>query len=205
MVGLFLKVEILDGVLYVLLVVVWNVCQNFCCSGVIFVFLFNGVYIYDSVGMNKDEYCVLLYDLQIELVVMQCYFIVVNYCFVIVLEGCDVVGKDGLIKCIIEYFSLCDICVVVFGKFSECDCGSWYFQCYVLYLFSVGECVIFNCFWYNCVGVELVMGFCMCEEWDGFLDQVVFFECMQVEVGSVLLKYYLDVLCEEQVVWLEVC
>lgn len=148
--------------------------------------------------MTKDEYRALLHDLQIQLVAMQRHLIAGNHRLLILLEGRDAAGKDGLIKRITEHLSPRDTRVVALGKPSERDRGSWYFQRYVPHLPGAGECVIFNRSWYNRAGVEPVMGFCTREERDRFLDQVVPFERMQVEAGTVLLKYYLDVSRDEQ-------
>ncbi|MBO6796459.1 polyphosphate kinase 2 [Maricaulis sp.] len=160
-------------------------------------------YTHDSGGMNKDEYRAHLHDLQIELVAMQRHLIAGNHRLLILLEGRDAAGKGGLIKRITEHLSPRETRVIALGKPNARDRGSWYFQRYVPHLPSAGECVIFNRSWYNRAGVEPVMGFCTREERDSFLDQVVPFERMQVEAGTTLLKYYLDISREEQAARLE--
>ncbi len=58
--------------------------------------------------------------------------------------------------------------------------------------------VLFNRSWYNRAGVERVMGFCNDQEYHEFLETVVDYERLIVRSGIQLLKYYLDIDCEEQ-------
>lgn len=148
--------------------------------------------------MEKAEYQALKRDLQIELVSVQRHLIAAGHRLLIIFEGRDAAGKDGAIKRIVEHLSPRETRVVALGKPTDRERASWYFQRYVQQLPSGGEWVIFNRSWYNRAGVEPVMGFCTPEEAGSFLSQVVPFERMQVEGGTILLKYYLDVSREEQ-------
>ncbi|MBR9824411.1 MAG: polyphosphate kinase 2 [Alphaproteobacteria bacterium] len=148
--------------------------------------------------MNKDSYREILRDLQIGLVSLQRHLIASGHRLLVILEGRDAAGKDGAIKRIVEHLSPRETRVVALGKPNRREKGSWYFQRYVNHLPSAGEWVIFNRSWYNRAGVEHVMGFCTEDECDRFLQQVVPFERMQVESGTILLKYYLDISRQEQ-------
>jgi polyphosphate kinase 2 len=152
----------------------------------------------DSAPMKKSEYRNLLRDLQIELVSVQRHLIAANHRLLIVFEGRDSAGKDGAIKRVVEHLSPRDTRVVALGKPSELDLGRWYLQRYVAQLPSAGEWVLMNRSWYNRAGVEPVMGFCSEADRDRFFDQVIPFERMQAESGTLLLKYYLDLSRDEQ-------
>lgn len=53
--------------------------------------------------------------------------------------------------------------------------------------------MLFNCSWYNWVGVECVMGFCMEVEYEEFMESVFVFEKMLVCLGICFIKYYFDI------------
>jgi polyphosphate kinase 2 (PPK2 family) len=62
---------------------------------------------------------------------------------------------------------------------------------------AAGEIVIFDRSWYNRAGVERVMGFCT-ESRRGVPAVVPLFEKLMIDVGIILLKYWLEVSPEEQ-------
>lgn len=157
----------------------------------------DGGYLYKNL-MQWCNYECQKYCLQVEFFKFQVWVKEIGQKVVIFFEGCDVVGKGGIIKCFMEYLNLCGVCVVVLEKLSEIECGQWYFQCYVEYLLINGEIVMFDCFWYNWVGVEWVMGFCFEVEYVEFVCQVLEFECMLVCNGIYLIKFWFLVSCEEQ-------
>ena len=73
-----------------------------------------------------------------------------------------------------------------------------YIQRYLPHLPSGGEIVIFDRSWYNRAGVERVMGFCTQEDAKRFLGVAPQVEKAMVDLGIVLLKYWLEVSPEEQ-------
>lgn len=148
--------------------------------------------------MEKDEYRRLLHDLQIRLVSMQRHLIAGDHKLLILIEGRDSAGKDGAIKRITEHTSPRETRIVALGKPDRRETESWYFQRYVQHLPAAREWVLFNRSWYNRAGVEPVMGFCTPEDTERFFEQVVPFETMLVESGTILLKYYLDLSRETQ-------
>lgn len=146
----------------------------------------------------RQEYKKALRKLQIELVNLQKHLIECNDKILILLEGRDAAGKDGVIKRIVQHLSPRESRVVALGRPSDRERGSWYFQRFVPHLPGPQEFVLFNRSWYNRAGVEHVMGFCTDAEYEHFLATVVYFEQMLVDSGIRLLKYYLDISCEEQ-------
>ena len=69
-------------------------------------------------------------------------------------------SDDGTNKRDIEYLSSRGTRVVALGRPSDRELGGWYFQRYVAHLPVAEEFVLFNRSWYNCSGVEHVMGYC---------------------------------------------
>jgi polyphosphate kinase len=153
--------------------------------------------------LNNMSYKLRLRALQIELVKLQRHFIGNNNKILIIFEGRDAVGKDGVIKRIVEHLSPRETRVVALGKPSDREQTSWYFQRYVPHLPAASELVLFNRSWYNRAGVERVMGFCTDSEYEEFMSSVIDFEDMLVRSGIALMKYYLDISREEQIRRLE--
>lgn len=152
-----------------------------------------------SPALTHEAYKAELRLLQIELVKLQRHFIGCGDKILIVLEGRDAAGKDGSIKRIVKHLSPRETRVVALGKPSDRDLSAWYFQRYVPYLPVAQELVLFNRSWYNRAGVEHVMGFCSKEEHEAFMLAVPTFEAMLVNSGITVLKYYLDISKDEQI------
>ena len=148
--------------------------------------------------MTKDDYLAELYDLQVELVKLQKYFIQSGEQILVILEGRDAAGKDGVVKSIVEHLSPRDTRVVALGKPTERESGEWYFQRYVAHLPCRGEFILFNRSWYNRAGVERVMGFCTDEEYNEFMRQAPEFERHLVRSGVWLIKFWFSVSQKEQ-------
>ena len=153
----------------------------------------------DSPVASHQAYKAELRLLQIELVKLQRHVISHGNKILIVLEGRDAAGKDGSIKRIVKYLSPRETRVVALGKPSDRDLTAWYFQRYVHFLPVAQELVLFNRSWYNRAGVESVMGFCSTEEHEEFMQSVPTFEAMLVNSGIKVLKYYLDISKDEQI------
>jgi len=139
-----------------------------------------------------------LRDLQIELVKFQRHVIADGVGVLVILEGRDAAGKDGIIKRVTAHMSPRDTRVIALGAPSDHERRSWYFQRHVGELPAIGEIVLFNRSWYNCAGVERVMGFCSDHEYQVFVETVQDFERNLVENGICLFKYYLDISKKEQ-------
>lgn len=152
---------------------------------------------------TRKSYKNQLQELQIELVRLQRYIIKNDLQLLVIFEGRDAAGKDGGIKRIIEHLSPRETRVVALGKPSERDTNSWYFQRYAAHLPSRQENVLMNRSWDNRAGVKKIMGFCTETEHKQFLKTVKPFEKMLCESGIQIIKYYLDILKDEQKIRLE--
>ncbi|CAN5672920.1 polyphosphate kinase 2 [soil metagenome] len=154
----------------------------------------------DETSISHKNYQAQLHELQVELVKLQRHFIGCGDKILVLLEGRDAAGKDGSIKRIVEYLSPRETRVVALGKPSDREQRGWYFQRYVAQLPVAEEFVLFNRSWYNRAGVEHVMGFCSKEEHEEFMNSVPKLEEMLVNSGIKMLKYYLDIDKDEQVI-----
>jgi polyphosphate kinase 2 len=148
--------------------------------------------------MDRDQYEVEKYVLQIELLKFQYWVIDTKARHVIVFEGRDAAGKGGTIKRFMEHLNPRAARVVALTKPSETELHQWYFQRYVQHLPTGGEIVLFDRSWYNRVGVERVMGFCTDDQYAQFMQHVPRFEEMLVDSGIHLTKLWFSVTQHEQ-------
>ncbi|WP_372809054.1 polyphosphate kinase 2 [Pontiella sp.] len=148
--------------------------------------------------LEKEFYASELARLQIELVKLQEWVKHKGLKVVVLFEGRDAAGKGGVIKRITESLNPRVARVVALGKPTEREETQWYFQRYVPELPAAGEIVLFDRSWYNCVGVDRVMGFVTEEQVQEFFKTCPQFERMLVRSGITLIKYWFSVSDEEQ-------
>ncbi|EEL0844005.1 polyphosphate kinase 2 [Campylobacter jejuni] len=156
--------------------------------------------IYVSVKRKKStiEYEKDLKNLQIELLKFQNHVKAKGLKVLILIEGRDAAGKGGAIKRLIEHLNPRGCRVVALEKPSDVEKTQWYFQRYIAHLPSAGEIVIFDRSWYNCAGVEPVMGFCTPQQHKDFLREVPLFENMISSSDIIFFKFYFSVSKDEQ-------
>ncbi|KRF34060.1 polyphosphate kinase 2 [Nocardioides sp. Soil805] len=148
--------------------------------------------------MNRNDYEVEKYLLQIELLKFQYWVQDTGQKHVIVFEGRDAAGKGGTIKRFMEHLNPRSARVVALTKPTSTELGQWYFQRYVSHLPTFGDIVLFDRSWYNRAGVERVMGFCDEEEYRTFMGQAPLFEQMLLEAGVNVTKLWFSVTQQEQ-------
>ena len=148
--------------------------------------------------LSRKKYNKELARLQIELVKLQEWIKYKGLKVVVLFEGRDAAGKGGAIKRITESLNPRVCHVAALGKPSEREESQWYFQRYVPYLPAAGEMTLFDRSWYNCVGVDKVMGFTTPDQWDEFYRSCPEFERMLIRSGIILIKYWFSVSDEEQ-------
>jgi polyphosphate kinase 2 len=154
-------------------------------------------YPYDEL-MNRNDYEVEKYLLQIELLKFQYWAQDTGARHVIIFEGRDAAGKGGTIKRFVEHLNPRSARVVALTKPTSTELGQWYFQRYVSHLPTAGEIVLFDRSWYNRAGVERVMDFCTDEEYRLFMKQAPAFEQMLLESGIAVTKLWFSVTQQEQ-------
>ena len=148
--------------------------------------------------LKKEFYESELSRLQLELVKLQEWIRHQGLRVVVIFEGRDAAGKGGVIKRVTECLNPRVCRVVALGKPTEREETQWYFQRYTSELPAAGEMVLFDRSWYNCVGVDRVMGFVSEEQIREFFKTCPEFERMLIRSGIILIKYWFSVSDEEQ-------
>jgi polyphosphate kinase len=148
--------------------------------------------------LGRKEYEQELRKLQVELCTLQNWVKHEGKRVIIVFEGRDGAGKGGTIKAITERVSPRVFRVVALPAPSDREKTQMYMQRYMQHFPAAGEIVIFDRSWYNRAGVEYVMGFCNEEQHRSFLDLCPVFEKQVVANGILLIKFWLEVSCDEQ-------
>lgn len=148
--------------------------------------------------MRKSRYEKRKTELQVELLKAQQWVKDTNQRIVIVFEGRDAAGKGGTIKRFNEHLNPRSARVVALEKPTAAERTQWYFQRYIQHLPAAGEMVFYDRSWYNCAGVERVMGFCKPVEYLELMRQCPDLERMLVRSGIRLFKYWFSVSREVQ-------
>ncbi len=136
--------------------------------------------------------------LQIELVKLQQWAKKEKKRIAIIFEGRDAAGKGGNIRRFTEHLNPRSMRLVALSKPTNVEKGQWYFRRYIQHLPNPGEIVFFDRSWYNRAVVEPVMGFCTKQQYDQFMVQLPEFEHMLYEDGVIIIKFWLSISKEEQ-------
>ena len=152
----------------------------------------SGGYPYDK-KLKREPYEEDLQALQIELVKMQAHLQGTGGRLLILFEGRDSAGKGGCIASILEFLNPRYAHSIALTKPTETERGQWYFQRYLAHVPSSGNIVLFDRSWYNCAGVERVMGFATADQVANFLREAPELEEMLVRDGIRLFKFYLTI------------
>ena len=136
--------------------------------------------------------------LQIELVKLQQWANREKKRIAIIFEGRDAAGKGGNIRRFTEHLNPRSMRLVALNKPTKVEKGQWYFRRYIQHLPNPGEVVFFDRSWYNRAVVEPVMGFCTKQQYDQFMVQLPEFEHMLYEDGVIIIKFWLSISKEEQ-------
>lgn len=152
----------------------------------------SGGYPYED-KLDKDIYEARMYQLQLQLVLLQAHLATSGERVMIVFEGRDAAGKGGTIKTYLENLNPRYNLIAALPKPNDRERTQWYFQRYVDWLPAAGETVLFDRSWYNRAGVEPVMGFCTPEQTEHFLEEAPEFEKRITNDGIHLFKFWLSI------------
>lgn len=158
----------------------------------------SGGYPYDD-KLDRDIYDARMYQLQLQLVLLQAHLARTGERIMIVFEGRDAAGKGGTIKTYLENLNPRYNLIAALPKPNDRERTQWYFQRYVDWFPAAGETVLFDRSWYNRAGVEKVMGFCTPEQTEHFLEEAPEFEKRITRDGIHLFKFWLSIGQEMQV------
>lgn len=151
-------------------------------------------------AMKRKVYNEQLEALQIELLKLARHIEAQGERLVITFDGWDAAGKGGMVKAFAEHMNPRHTHHVALAKPNEVERGQWYFQRFVAHLPTAGDITLFERSWYNRAGVERVMGFCTPAQAEAFLRDVPAFEAMLVQGGVRLVKVFLEIGREMQLV-----
>ncbi len=116
----------------------------------------------------------------------------------VVLQAMDTGGKDGVIRHVFEGVNPQGVKVANFKKPTERELSHDYLWRVHRHVPGKGEIVIFNRSHYEDVLVVRVHNLVPVSVWSKRFDQINAFECMLVEEGTTLLKFYLHIDIDEQ-------
>ena len=148
--------------------------------------------------MKRKAYEAELHKLQIKLCHLQQWVKAKGTRAIIVFEGRDAAGKGGTIRAITERLSPRVFRIAALPPPSEREKTQVYLQRYIQHFPAAGEVVIFDRSWYNRAGVEHVMGFVNKKAYERFLELCPEVEKYIVDLGIVLVKFWLEVGKDEQ-------
>ena len=154
----------------------------------------------DHKSIAEDEYKQKLKEQELRLLNLQRYLSESKTSVVVVFEGPDAAGKGGAIKRLVERLDprLLRVYSVIKPTAEE-------YQHHYLWRFwnklpGYGQMAIFDRSWYGRVLVERVEGFATPEEWKRAYREINDFERMLIDDRTVILKFYLHITKEEQLI-----
>lgn len=137
--------------------------------------------------------------LQIELLKIQHWVLENRKRVVIVFEGRDAAGKGSSIKRFTEYMMPRHFRVVELGIPTKSESKYW-FRRYEREMPAPGEIVFFDRSWYNRAMIEPTMGYCTEAQYRYFMSKVLTWEEQLIDEGLILIKLYLSVNKDTQLV-----
>lgn len=149
-------------------------------------------------SINEEEYKSKLKEQELRLLGLQRRLSDTKTSVVIVFEGPDASGKGGAIKRLVERLDPRLIRVYSIIKPSSEEYQHHYMWRFWSKLPSYGQTAIFDRSWYGRVLVERVEGFATEAEWKRAYQEINEFERTLTDDGTVLIKFYLQVSKDEQ-------
>jgi len=119
---------------------------------------------------------------------------------IFVFEGQDAAGKGGAIRRLSSAIDARDYRVVPIAKPTDEEKAHHYLWRFWRQIPRDGLVTIFDRSWYGRVLVERIEGFCHPNEWKRAYDEINDFEGQLVDHGTIVIKYWLQVSKDEQLV-----
>jgi AMP-polyphosphate phosphotransferase len=148
----------------------------------------------ESKGTYKDR----LLEQQLKLLHQQRLLADSKRSLILVMEGPDAAGKGGVIKRVAEKLDPRTVRVYSTVKPTPDEYAHHYLRRFWIRLPSYGHITIFDRSWYGRVLVERVEGFAEAREWKRAYEEINQFEKLLVDDGAVLMKFYLHITKDEQ-------
>lgn len=137
--------------------------------------------------------------LQVELLNLQEWVVDKGKRVAVVFEGRDAAGKGSTIRRFAENLMPKNLRVVELGIPTPNESRNW-FRRYEKHFPKKGEIVFFDRSWYNRAMIEPTMGYCTKSQYYYFMRSVVDWEEAHIKDGLILIKFYLSINRETQVV-----
>lgn len=150
--------------------------------------------------ITKEEYKDKLSKYQLELLHRQPLLAEQRRNVILIFEGPDAAGKGGVIKRVTEKLDPRSVRVYSIVKPTPEEYAHHYLWRFWNKMPKYGEMVIFDRSWYGRVLVERVEGFATKKEWRRAYEEINQLEKWLVEDGTILLKFYIHISKEEQLV-----
>lgn len=164
--------------------------------------LLNSV-LFNSKFPNKKAYKRTVNKKQLELLQLQRELHRKGIATILVFEGWDAAGKGGVIKTLTEQLDPRGYTVQAIAAPDSHEKQYHYFRRFWRSIPKRGQMSVFDRSWYGRVLVERVEGFAAEEEWQRAYDEINAIEKMFVDDNQLLLKFWLHITKEEQLVRFE--
>ena len=151
-----------------------------------------------SKDIKKEDYKKRLKELQERLALLQDEMFLHKLPSVFVFEGWDASGKGGAIKRLTQKLDPRGYEVIPISAPDETERAHHYLWRFYQHIPAAGHMAIFDRSWYGRVMVERIEGFCSREEWARAYSEINQFEEQLTNVGTVVIKFWLQIDKEEQ-------
>jgi AMP-polyphosphate phosphotransferase len=148
--------------------------------------------------IDEPHYKKHLKEQQLKLLQLQRKLSETRHSIVIVFEGPDAAGKGGAIKRVVERLDPRLVRVYSIVKPTAEEYQHHYLWRFWKKLPPYGQMTIFDRSWYGRLLVERVEGFATEQEWKRAFQEINEFERTLVDDGAIILKFYLQITKEEQ-------
>lgn len=137
--------------------------------------------------------------LQVELLKLQEWVVAEKKKMIVLFEGRDAAGKGSTIRRFIENLNPKNHRVIELGIPTKKESRNW-FRRYSKHFPKPGEIVFYDRSWYTRALIEPTMGYCSKSQYTYFMSKVVEWENQLINDGFILIKFYLSIAKEKQVI-----
>jgi polyphosphate kinase 2 len=153
-------------------------------------------------GISEEDYQVEKRRLQVEILRIQKRLMQEGRRLAIAFEGRDAAGKGSTIKRFTENMIPANYRIVALGIPTPKESKNW-FRRYHAHFPRAGEIVFFDRSWYTRALIEPTMGYCTEAQYKYFMRKVLDWEHKQIDNGLLLVKFYLSIDQDTQLIRFE--
>jgi len=143
-------------------------------------------------GISNADYQIEKRRLQVELLRIQEHIIQQKLRVAVVFEGRDAAGKGSTIKRFTENLIPSAYNIHTFGIPTQAESKYW-FNRYQRLFPEAGQITFFDRSWYTRALIEPTMHYCTRQQYEYFMNKVLNWEHKHIENGLLLIKFYLSV------------